>query len=278
MHRLYRLPRARRRGVSVVRHVVFAHPKGGTGKSTACTNVAGFLAARGRRVLIVDVDPKANATAALGVDDATLKAGLLDALTGGVRLRDVLVEGAGGVHVAPATQDLVAAEPALYARGGDHTRHLRRALVDVAGRYEFVLLDPPPGTGVLALNALAAAEELVVALDPGVFAMEGLDGLDALLAELAAHAGRRPETRACVLSRAVSPSVGDRLRGRADPTAALLPTLRARYPSVHVAPYDPAVFEAQRRGEPLARMDPRSPAACAYEALAETLLGGLSHG
>lgn len=258
--------------------VTFAHHKGGTGKTTTCTSVAGFLALAGKRVLVVDMDPQANATAGLGIDLSTVKGSMVDVLTGGVALRDILLEVDAGIHVAPATLDLIGAEPVLYARDGDRTGHLRRALADVAGYYDVVCIDTPPGAGVLMLNGLAAADEVVVALDPGVFALEELRTLDTLFADLHEHAGRRPRVETAVLSRAVRPGVADRLLGRTDPVGEVLPDLRARFRHVHIVPYDRAVFEAQRQGLPLSHVAPHAPASRALRAVAEGILGGVSHG
>lgn len=252
--------------------VTFAHHKGGTGKTTTCTSVAGELSRAGRRVLVVDMDPQANATAGLGVDVATVKAGMVDVLTGGLQLRDILLETECGVHVAPATLDLIGAEPALYSRSEDRILQLTQALADVEGLYDDILIDTPPGAGVLMLNGLAAAEEVVVALDPGVFAIEELRTLETIFSDLAEHAGRRPRVRTAVLSRAVRPGLVDRLLARPDPVSEMLPELHARFPRLHVVPYDRAVFEAQRRGLPISHVSPDAPAARVFRALASELI------
>lgn len=252
--------------------VTFAHHKGGTGKTTTCTSVAGELAKQGRRVLVVDMDPQANATAGLGVDVSTVKAGMVDVLTGGLAMRDILLETESGVHLAPATLDLIGAEPALYARQEDRVLQLARALAALDGFHDHVLVDTPPGAGVLMLNGLAAADEVVVALDPGVFAIEELRTLDTIFDDLAHHAGRHPRVRTAVLSRAVRPGVVDRLLSRADPVSEMIPDLRARFPHLHIVPYDRAVFEAQRRGLPLSHVSPDSPAARVFRALAQELI------
>lgn len=252
--------------------LTFAHHKGGTGKTTTCTNVAGFLAAAGARVLVVDVDPQANATAGLGVDVATVKASMVDVLTGGLGIEHILLETECGVHLAPATLDLVGAEPALYAQEHGRVGRLRELLAPVLDRYDHVLIDTPPGAGVLMLNGLAAADEVVVALDPGVFALEDLHTLDTIFADLAEHAGARPRVDTAILSRAVPPSFTDRLLGRTDPVAEMAVDLRKRFSRFFIVPYDRAVFEAQRQGLPLSHVQPRSPAARVFHALAEEVL------
>lgn len=243
--------------------LTFAHPKGGTGKTTACTNVAGFLAAAGRRVLLVDLDARADATAALGVDPATVKASFADVLAGGVGLGDVLLDADGGIRLVPGSPALDDVEP----RPGD----LRLALEPLQDDFDVVVVDAPSSSPRLAATGLAAADAVVVALDAGVFALEGLALLDRQLA--ATEPGARLRTAdVAVLSRPPASTLGDRILRRASPFASVLDTLRTRYASLHVVPDDPAVFEAQRRGVPLSVSSPASPAGHAYRGLAQELM------
>lgn len=257
--------------------VTFAHHKGGTGKTTSCVNVAGFAAAAGAKVLVVDLDPQANATAGLGVDVTTIKASMLDVLTGGVAIRDVILDVGEGVHLAPATLDLVAAEPWLYAQTEDRMLRLSKALQPVLALYDHVLVDTPPGAGVLMLNGIVAADRIVVALDPGVFALEDLHAFDTLLADVETNLGLTRVADVAVVTRALRSGLMDTLLGRPDPVRDVVEELRRRFRTVHVVPYDRAVFESQRRGVPLAAVAPSSPAGAAYRALARDVFDEPPH-
>ncbi|HLE98115.1 MAG TPA: AAA family ATPase [Candidatus Thermoplasmatota archaeon] len=252
--------------------MTFAHHKGGTGKTTACINVAGAAARTGARVLVVDMDPQANATAGLGIDVSSVSRSLADVLAGAAPLSDVILETDSRIHVAPATLDLAGAEPYLYQLASGRLERLRTVLRPVAARYDHVLVDSPPGAGVLALNCLAAAERVVVPLDAGVFALEDLSALTTLLEEVARATGRRPLSDVAVVSRADRPRILDVLLGRPDPVREVVEELTRRFRAVHVVPTDRAVFESHRRGLPLLEVAPRSPAGLAYETVAEDVL------
>jgi len=252
--------------------VTFAHHKGGTGKTTATTSVAGAAALAGRRVLVVDLDPQANATAALGVATSSLKTTMLDVLTGDVPMREILVETDAVVHLAPASLDLVKAEPQLYARGTPGILAAKNAVAPLRDAYDLVLLDTPPGAGILMLNGLAAADEIIVTLDPGVFALEDINALAQILAELPPEVGRGPICERAVLSRAVRPDLIARLVGRTDPVATVLAHLRARFERVNVIAHDPELFRAQAEGMPIGHIAPQSTAARSYQSLTSELL------
>lgn len=254
--------------------VTFAHHKGGTGKTTSSINVAGSAARQGLRVLVVDLDPQANATAGLGVDPRTVKASMLDVLTGGVALDDVVLDTEGGVQVAPATLDLVAAEPWLYALAEGRTQKLAEALGTARRRWDLVVVDTPPGAGVLMLNGLVAADRIVVALDAGVFALEELDAFFTLLEDVEENLGLTRQADDAIVTRAERRSWTDAVLRRRDPVAEVVQHLRERFRRVHVVPADRAVFESQRRGVPLAQSAPASPAARAYAEITELLLDG----
>ena len=153
-----------------------ANQKGGVGKTTTAVNLAACVAEAGYEALLIDIDPQCNATVGLGVPK-DLPATVYDVISGAATLDDVLVQSAiPHLWVAPAGPDLAGANAELPRVSGSETR-LKDALAAVRARFTFTLLDCPPSLGPLTVNALVAADRVIVPVQAEYFALEGLAGL-----------------------------------------------------------------------------------------------------
>lgn len=159
------------------RVIAVANQKGGVGKTTTCVNLAASLKATKRSVLLIDMDPQGNATMGSGIDKNALEQSVCDVLLGEAALREVIVAAAeGGYDVAPGSRDLTIAEVRLLQEPEREFR-LRKALEPVASDYDYVLVDCPPAINMLTVNALTAADRVLIPMQCEYYALEGLSAL-----------------------------------------------------------------------------------------------------
>ena len=171
----------------MARIIAIANQKGGVGKTTTAVNLAAALAATPKHVLLVDLDAQGNATMGSGVDKRDLLASTCDVLLGEMLAEDARVETAEGYDLLPGNSDLTAAEIELM-EAEEREQRLKRALDPLRGRYDFIIIDCPPALSLLTLNALTAADAVLVPMQCEYYALEGLSALmetiDALKARL----------------------------------------------------------------------------------------------
>ena len=159
-----------------MRSIAVINQKGGVGKTTTTVNLAAALARRGKRVCLVDFDPQAHATLHLGIDPDAGDTSVYDVLAGKKKLADVRQQVADNLFLVPAHIDLAAAEMELAEEVGREVL-LRDALDNDTEEFDYLLIDCPPSLGVLTLNALVAAREVFLPLQPHFLALHGLSKL-----------------------------------------------------------------------------------------------------
>jgi len=176
-----------------MRVIAIVNQKGGCGKTTSTVSLAGSLAADGHRVLVVDMDPQAHATLALGIDPEELDENLYEVLaesSGALRLERILIRISDGIALAPSSIVLSAVEQKLAALRDDaRTERLGRALATLETPFDYVLIDCPPNVGLLTFNALRAAGEVIVPLETSFFAIDGVQKLLETIALLSDRIG-----------------------------------------------------------------------------------------
>jgi chromosome partitioning protein len=159
------------------RTIAIVNQKGGVGKTTTAINLGAYLAWLGKFVLLVDIDPQANATSGLGADLSQINHGVYHSLINDISFRQVVMgTGHAGYKLAPATPDLAGARVELVNMENREFR-LKERLLEVKNDYDFILIDCPPSLDLLTINGLVAAEEVVIPVQAEYLALEGLGQL-----------------------------------------------------------------------------------------------------
>jgi len=246
----------------VVRVTACTNQKGGVGKTTTVINLAAFLALSGIRTLVIDLDPQGNATSGLGIDRRAIERSSYDALVDRVPISELVVQTpVKGLDLVPSAPALSGAEVELVGVAGREHR-LTASLAELNGRYERVFIDCPPSLGLLTVNALTAADGVLIPIQTEYYALEGLSQLVNTIRRVREGLNPRLEIDGVLLTM---------YDARTNLSAQVASEVRRHMNgSVYstVVPRSIRLSEAPSHGLPIALYDPASRGADAYRALA----------
>lgn len=247
--------------------IAVVNQKGGVGKTTTAVNLGAALAILNKTVLLVDTDPQANATSALGIDHKTLERGIYEVIVGQSPVHDVVLgTNQENLHVIPATMALAGANVELVYLDNREFR-LNQGLGDLKSRYDFILIDCPPSLGLLTVNALAAADHVLIPVQAEYFALEGLGQLLNTVGMV--QQNLKPQL-------AIMGAVITMFDGRNRLSGQVMEELYKFFPHKvfrSVIPRSVRLTESPSYGQTIFHYDPESRGAKAYERLAREILG-----
>ena len=245
-----------------------ANQKGGVGKTTTTISLGAALASKGKRVLVIDLDPQGNATTGLGVDGRQFERSVYDVLLNDIPMVDVVEPtGFNNLFVAPATLDLAGVEQELASVISRELR-LKRALTSVEGDFDYIFIDCPPSLGLITINAFAAATDILVPVQTEFYALEGLTQLQRIVDLV--QKNLNPMLR---ITKVVLTMYDSRNTLSIDVAA----EVRRHFPDElcrAIIPRTVRLAEAPSFGQPITVFDPASKGAKAYFALAEEIING----
>ena len=244
--------------------IAVVNQKGGVGKTTTAVNLTAALTEAGKKVLLCDFDPQANATSGLGVDKRKIHKSVYDAIVSGVPVEEIIVKTRFG-DVLPSTADLAGAGVELVTMESPNYR-LRNALETVRDQYDLILIDCPPSLELLTLNGLCAADGIMVPVQCEYYALEGLTDLMTTLWMVKKRLNPRLEIFGVALTM---------FDGRTNFSTQVAQEVRRHFPGkvyATVIPRNVRLAEAPSHGLPVTAYDKHSRGALAYKAMAREII------
>lgn len=246
--------------------ISFSNQKGGVGKTTTCVNMAAYLAREGKKVLLVDLDPQGNATTGLGFSKGALKKSVYNVLIEEEPVSDnVLSTELENLTILPANIDLAGAEVELVYKKS-REKVLKVALDKVKSQYDYLLIDCPPSLGLITINALAAADSVVIPIQSEYYALEGLSQLMNSISLVRQHLNKNLKVEGVVLT------MYDGRSNISRQIAAEIKKFFTKKLYEIVIPRNVRLSEAPSHGKPILLHDPKCAGARAYSALTEEFL------
>jgi chromosome partitioning protein len=267
------------------------------------------LAKAGKTVLVVDCDPQANATAGLGFGPQSVSHTMYDLFMSGVdgspetHIQEIIKKTSSGIDLAPSNLDLVGADPALYLME-NRAGILRDVLSGIRDQYDYILVDTPPSMGQLVINGLYAADRIIVTMDSGTFALDGVSTLSTIFKDMKEDLGKEilpdmaivtrwGEGAACPQKEPAEPQdllyrirslfykkpspmpaeirAAEEQNTEHERLLSVLSEIQRLFRTVYTVPYSPLVYESQKRGLPISHFAPDSSAGTAYKTIADVV-------
>lgn len=248
--------------------IAIANQKGGVGKTTTCVNLVASLAYKGKHVLLVDLDPQGNATMGSGSEKSQLAQSAHEMLMGEITAEQALVvTDFPGFHLIPSNEDLTASETSLLKMDNREFR-LKNVLEPLREKYDYILIDCPPTLNALTINALVAAEGVIIPMQCEYYALEGLSALLKTISQI------RTVNPDLTITGVVRTMYDGRNRLALDVSQQLQHHFGEKLYET-VIPRNVRLAEAPSFGKPAVHYDPRSLGAKAYLELADEVLAGL---
>lgn len=245
--------------------LAFANQKGGIGKTTSAVNVAAALGLQGKRVLLADLDPQGNTTSAVGVNKRNIRASAYDVLISRTAVSEAILKtGFSNLSILPANMNLAGAEFELVSADRREAR-LREALAQISADYDYIIIDCPPSLGILTINALAAANGVIIPMQCEYFALEGLSQLTMTIRQVKKLYNPALEITGIIITM---------FNGRLNLSLSVLEELKKYYRDrIFTTPIPRAVrlSEAPSYGKPIQYYDKYSKGAQAYNDIAKEL-------
>ena len=246
--------------------ISFSNQKGGVGKTTTCVNMAAYLAKAGRKVLLVDLDPQGNATTGLGFSKSAVKKSVYNVLIEEEEVKDnVLDTELENLWLLPANIDLAGAEVELVYKKS-REKVLKGALEKISRNYDYVLIDCPPSLGLITINALAAADSVIIPIQSEYYALEGLSQLMNTISLVRQHLNKNLKVEGVVLTMYDGRSLISKQ------IAAEIKKYFTKKLYEIVIPRNIRLSEAPSHGKPILLHDPKCMGARAYNALTEEFM------
>ena len=246
--------------------VSFSNQKGGVGKTTTCVNMAAYIAAEGKKVLLIDIDPQGNATTGMGFSKSSLKKSVYNVLIDDEPVSDnILKTEVETLDLLPSNIDLAGAEVELVYKQR-REKILKTALEEVKDRYDYIFIDCPPSLGLLTINSLAVADSVIIPIQSEYYALEGLSQLMNSITLVKQHLNSALEVDGVVLtmfdSRSlIAKQIADEIRKFFTKSVFEI-----------VVPRNVRLVEASSYGKPIMLHDPKCAGARAYKALTQEYL------
>ncbi|MDD4189656.1 MAG: AAA family ATPase [Eubacteriales bacterium] len=250
----------------MARVIAIANQKGGVGKTTTAVNLSACIAVKGKKVLIIDIDPQGNTTSGLGIDKKAVQSSTYDVIINGEEMSDsMLATAIEKLKICPSNIDLVGAEIELVSVISREMR-LKEAVNSVRDKFDYILIDCPPSLGLLTINALAAADTLLVPIQCEYYALEGLSQLMDTVKLVRKHLNTRLEMEGVVLTM---------FDARTNLSMQVVEEVKKYFTNKvysTVIPRNVRLSEAPSHGMPVILYDPRSKGAECYMELADEVI------